>query len=144
MYNFKEILKTLEPYTGMISGGVFDCFGSDLPSQFETIYCKDGVTILHNTNYDYMDVVGLSEEHFKCVADMCAFNYEAEQKRVEEEMVEYELLHDANTINQTISVMTGYFNGDINENELVDLLMSISGNNKYVKEHILNIITDSI
>lgn len=144
MYNFEEIKKVLEPYKGRISGGIFNCFGSDSPDQFETIYYKDGVTILHNTYYDYMDVVGLSQEHTKYVADMCAFDYEAEQKRVKEEMVEYELQHDADKINQTISIMTGYFRGDINENELVDLLMSVSGNNKYVKEHILNIITDSI
>jgi hypothetical protein len=142
MYNFEEIKKALEPYKGRINGGIFDCFGSDSPDQFETIYYKDGVTILHNTYYDYMDVVGLSEEHFKCVADMCAFDYEAEEKRIKEEMIEYELQHNANTINQTISIMTGYFSGDINENELIDLLMSVSDNNKYVKEHILNIITD--
>lgn len=142
MYNFEEIKKVLEPYKDRISGGVFDCFGRDLPNQFETIYRKDGVTILHNTNYCYMDIVGLSEEHFKIVRDMCEFDYEAEQRRQEEEMVEYGLQQDANTINQTISIMTGYFSGDINENELVDLLMSISNNNKYVKEHILNIITD--
>lgn len=144
MYNFEEIKKVLEPYKGRISGGIFNCFGSDSPDQFETIYYKDGVTILHNTYYDYMDVVGLSEEHTKYVADMCGFDYEAEQKRVNEEIVEYELQHDADKINQTISIMTGYFRGDINENELIDLLMSVSGNNKYVKEHILNIITDSI
>ena len=142
MYNFEEIMKVLEPYKGRVSGGIFDCFGNDLPSQFETIYRKDDVTILHNTNYDYMDIVGLSKEHFKIVSAMCEFDYEAEQRRLEEEMVEYDLLHDATKINQTISIMTGYFSGDINENELIDLLMSVSANNKYVKEHILNVITD--
>lgn len=144
MYNFEEILKTLEPYKGRISGGVFDCFGNDSPDQFETIYCKDGVTILHNTNYDYMDVVGLSEEHTKEIANMIGFDYEAEQVRQEAEFQEYSLIHDAEPIIQTISIMAGYFAGDINENELIDLLMSISNGNKYVKEHILNLITDSI
>ena len=142
MYNFEEIKNVLEPYKGRISGGVFNCFESDSPDQFETIYYKDDVTILHNTYYDYMDIVGLSEDHFKMVSNMCELDYEAEQKRLEEEMVEYELLHDAYKINKTISIMTDYFSGNINENELIDLLMSISNNNTYVKEHILNIITD--
>lgn len=140
-YNFEEIKKVLKPYE-KITCGVFDCFGNDSPNQFESVYEKDGVTILHNFNYNYLDVVGLSEEHFNEIADMCNFDYEAEQERIEKEMVEYELQHEANTINQTISIMTSYFSSDINENELVELLMSVSNNNKYVKEHILNIITD--
>lgn len=142
MYNFEEIKKALEPYKGRISGGIFNCFGSDSPDQFETIYCKDGVTILHNTYYDYMDVVGLSEKHFNDVCEMCGFDWDAEYARQEKEWAEVELCRDADIINNVISFMTAYFTNEINENELVNLLMSISNNNKYVKEHILNIITD--
>lgn len=142
MYNFEEIKKALEPYTGSIEGGVFDCIGSDSPDQFETVYSKDGVLIMHNTNYNYMDIVGLSEEHFMEVADILRFDWEAEHARQEEDWKEFELINAANPVNQTISIMTSYFMCDINENELVDLLMTITNNNKYVKEHILNVITD--
>lgn len=142
MYNFEEIKKVLEPYRNHIGGGVYSCIGSSPADQFETVYDKDGVLILHNIYMNYMDVIGLSEEHIKEVADMVSFDYEAAQARQEAEWQEYNLIHDAEPIIQTISIMSGYFMGDINETELVDLLMSTSNNNKYVKEHILNIITD--
>ena len=70
MYNFEEIKKALEPYKGSIDGGIYSCIGSDSPDQFNTIYNKDGVLIMHNTNYNYLDVVGLSEEHFKEVYEI--------------------------------------------------------------------------
>lgn len=142
MYNFEEIKGVLEPYRNSIDGGVWSCIGNAPADQFKTVYDKDGVLILHNTYMNYMDVIGLSEEHTKEVADMVSFDYEAEQARQEAEMQEYNLRHDAEPIIQTISIMAGYFMGDINENELIDLLMSTSDDNKYVKEHILNIITD--
>jgi hypothetical protein len=142
MYNFEEIKKALEPYKGSISGGVFPCIGSDSPDQFNTIYNKDCVLIMHNTYYDYLDVVGLSEEHFKEVYEMCRFDWEAEQARQKEEWKEVELLTAAEPVNHAISIMTSYFMGDINENELIGLLMTATNNNKYVKEHVLNIITD--
>lgn len=143
MYNFEEIKKVLEPYRNSIDGGVFSCIGNDPPDMFNTIYGKDGVLIMHNTNYNYLDVVGLSKEHFMEVADMCRFDWEAEYARQEKAWEESESMRDAETINNVISLMTAYFTNEINENELVDLLMSVSGNNKYVKEHILNIITDA-
>lgn len=142
MYNFEEIKKVLEPYKNYVEGGVYSCVGDAPADQFKTVYDKDGVLILHNTYLNYMDVIGLSEEHIKEVANMVSFDYEAEQARQEVEWQEYSLIHDAEPIIQTISIMTGYFMGDINETELVDLLMSISNDNKYVKERILNIITD--
>ena len=142
MYNFEEIKKALEPYTGRIGGGVFSCIGNDSPDQFEAIYNKDGVLIIHNTYYDYMDIVGLSKEHFEEVADTLSIDWEAIYAEQKKDMEEYELLSAAEPVNRTISIMTSYFSGDINENELVDLLMTITNNNKYVKEHILNVITD--
>lgn len=143
MYNFSEIKKALEPYKGSVDGGVFPCIGSDSPDQFNTIYNKDGVLIMHNTYYDYLDVVGLSEEHFNEVSEMCRFDWEAEYARQEEALKESEIKSEANTINNVITVMASYFTNEINENELVDLLMTISNNNEYVKEHILNVITDA-
>lgn len=143
MYNFNEIKKTLEPYKGSVGGGVFPCIGNDSPDQFNTIYDKDGVLIMHNTYYDYLDVVGLSEEHFNEVSKMCGFDWEAEYARQKEDLEECELKSEANTINNVITVMVSYFTNEINENELVDLLMTISNNNGYVKEHILNVITDA-
>ena len=142
MYNFEEIKKVLEPYKDSIEGGIYSCIGSDSPDQFNTIYNKDGVLIMHNTNYNYLDVVGLSEEHFKEVYEMCRFDWEAEHARQEEEWKEFELLTAAEPVNHAISIMTSYFMGDINENELIELLMTATNNNKYVKEHVLNIITD--
>lgn len=143
MYNFDEIKKALEPFKGSVGGGVYPCIGSDSPDMFNTIYDKDGVLIMHNTNYDYLDVVGLSEEHFTEVADMCRFDWDAEYARQEKAWKEYELKSEANTINNVITVMASYFTNEINENELVGLLMTISNNNEYVKEHILNVITDT-
>lgn len=142
MYNFEEIKKALEPYNGSIEGGVFGCIGSDSPEQFKTIYNKDGVLIMHNTNYNYMDIVGLSEEHFKEIADTLRFDWDAEYARQEEELKEVELLTEAEPVNHAISIMADYFMGDIDENELIELLMTVTNNNKYVKEHILNVITD--
>ena len=142
MYNFEEIKKALEPYKGSIDGGVFNCIGSDSPDQFETIYSKDGVLIMHNTNYNYMDIVGLLQEHLEEVADMIGFDWDAEYAFQEEENRKFEMLTIADPVNQAISIMAGYFLGDINENELVELLMVATNNNKYVKEHILNVITD--
>ena len=142
MYNFEEIKKALEPYNGSIEGGVYGCIGSDSPDQFETIYSKDGVLIMHNTNYNYMDIVGLSKEHFEEIANILRFDWDAEYARQEEEWKEAESLHAAEPVNHAISIMTSYFMGDINENELIELLMTVTNNNKYVKEHILNVITD--
>lgn len=142
MYNFEEIKKVLEPYRNRIDGGVFNCFGSDSPDQFTTVYKKDGITILHNTNYNYMDVVGLSEEHLGEIVDMISFDWAEYYEQKEAEASEYEFINEASVINNTISIMTSYFSGDIDEDGLVDMLMSMSNNNKYVKEYILNIITD--
>lgn len=142
MYNFEEIKGVLEPYRNSIEGGVYHCIGNDSPDMFNTVYDKDGVLIMHNTNYNYLDVVGLSEEHFNDVCEMCRFDWDAEYARQEKGWVEVGLCRDADVINNVISLMTAYFTNEINENELVDLLMSVSNNNKYVKEHILNIITD--
>lgn len=142
MYNFEEIKSALEPYRNRIDGGVFSCFGSDSPDQFITVYKKNGVTILHNTNYNYMDVVGLSKEHLGEIVDMISFDWAEYYEQQETEASEYEFINEACVINNTISIMTSYFSGDIDEDGLVDRLMSMSNNNKYVKEHILNIITD--
>lgn len=142
MYNFEEIKKALEPYKGSIEGGIFSCIGNDSPDTFDTIYDKDGVLIMHNTNYNYLDVVGLSKEHFNEVCEMCRFDWDAEYARQEKEWAEVEMSRDAEVINNVISFMTAYFTNEINENGLVDLLMSVSNNNEYVREHILNIITD--
>lgn len=142
MYNFEEIKKVLEPYTNCIEGGVYSCIGNDSPDQFETVYNKDGVLIMYNTNYCYMDIVGLSKEHFEYAADIITFDWKAEEERRAFEWDEFEALNVAEPINRTISIMTSYFTGDINEDELIELLMSASNNNKYVKEHVLNIITD--
>jgi predicted esterase YcpF (UPF0227 family) len=82
------------------------------------------------------------KKHFKEVYEMCRFDWEAEQARQDEEWKEVELLTAAEPVNHAISIMTSYFMGDINENELIELLMTATNNNKYVKEHVLNIITD--
>jgi hypothetical protein len=142
MYNFEEIKKALEPYKGSVSG-VFNCIGSDPSNQFNTVYNKDGVLILHNTYYNYLDVVGLSKEHFSEVYEMSNFDWDTYMQRQQEELEELELRKEADLINKIISITAGYFIESINENELIELLMSISNNNKYVKEHILNVITDS-
>lgn len=142
MYNFEEIKKALESYKGSIEGGVYHCIGDDSADHFETIYNKDSVLIMHNTYLNYMDIVGLSQEHFEYVANILRFDWDAEYARQEEEYKEFGLLMESESVNRTISAMTSYFAGDIDEDELVELLMTITNNNKYVKEHILNVITD--
>jgi hypothetical protein len=49
---------------------------------------------------------------------------------------------ESHDINRVISIMNSYFTEHNNKEKLIGELMRYSNNNPYVREHILNTITD--
>ena len=140
MYNFEEIKNVLERYEVEM---VYSCFGSDPCYKYDTVYTKDGVVILHESNYNFLEVVGLSKEHFNEICNICIIDHKAEYQRNLEELAEYEALCCSEPICRTIDIMVDYFAGNIDDNALVEAFKSMSYNNKYVIDHIISVITDT-
>lgn len=139
MYNFEEIKNILKSYEVEM---IYSCFGSDPCYEYDTVYTKDGVVILHETNYNFLEVVGLSEDHLNEICNLCIIDHEDEYQRNLEELADYEALCYSEPICRTIDIMVDYFTGNIDERDLIDAFKLMSNNNKYVTDHIISVITD--
>jgi hypothetical protein len=101
----------------------------------ENWYSNDDVLILYYYKDDYLYVEGLLSWDFDTLYNMFPPDFEAIHK---DEMYFMES-HD---INRVISIMNSYFTEHNNKEKLIGELMRYSNNNPYVREHILNTITD--
>lgn len=86
MYNFEEIKEVLMPYIGPDYGGIYFSRSTNKTDSFKVIYDKDGVTIYYCTNADYVDCIGLSEEHIDEMCDIIIKAHKEYKEEYEREM----------------------------------------------------------
>ena len=58
--------QVVSEYFYMTQGGLFDCY-SLLPDEYYVVYDEDGLEIRVCEQYEYVEVVGLSEYDFECL-----------------------------------------------------------------------------
>jgi hypothetical protein len=86
MYNFEEIKEVLMPYMRPDFGGIYFSRSTSKTDSFEVIYDKDGVTIYYCTNADYIDCIGLSDEHIDEMCDIIIKVHKEYEEEYEKEM----------------------------------------------------------
>ena len=103
--------------------------------EYETWYDKDDILILYYYKGDYLYVEGLMSWDFNTLYNMFPPDFEA----INKDEIYFIESHD---INRIISIMNSYFTEHNNKDRLIEDLMKHSNNNPYVKEYILNVLTD--
>lgn len=103
--------------------------------EFEEWYNENEVIILYYYKGDYLYVEGLLYDDFNILCTMFPPDYEAIHKDAMYFM-------ESQEINRVITVMNNYFVDHKNADKLIEGLMDLSNNNPYVKNYILDIITN--
>lgn len=103
--------------------------------EYEEWYNENEVLILYYYKGDYLYIEGLLSKDFNTLCKMFPPDYEMMYK---DEMYFMES-HDTNRV---IAIMNSYFTDHKDTDKLIDELMKFSNNNPYVKNYILDIITN--